>query len=205
MSNKQIWETWGELWDNIGAIGNKDRVFGLIVDSYTEYYRLYHNLDHIEDCLVKLESVVDQCERSLEVKWAIFFHDIIYNIGSKMNEELSAELATKWLPEEKRNYVNNLILATVHNDKIGGTDAAIIADIDLSTLGAPFEEFDKYDKNIRLEYCGILKEVYVTNRCIFLENLLNKSSIFKRPYFYNRYEDIARNNINKKLKELKME
>lgn len=64
----------------------------------TQPHRKYHNVNHINDCLVELEqyneaNIADYSFiTTVYVTYAIWYHDAIYNPYSKHNEELSARL-----------------------------------------------------------------------------------------------------------------
>ena len=60
--------------------------------------RYYHDERHLDDCLWRLDQVHDlaEAERRL-LRWAILWHDSIYEPTRTDNEELSAERAFREL------------------------------------------------------------------------------------------------------------
>src|SRR5690606_12112501 len=64
---------------------------------YGESWRHYHTLDHVADCLERLDAWKSLAQRPEEVELALWFHDAIYVPWKGSNEEKSAELARRWL------------------------------------------------------------------------------------------------------------
>ena len=60
---------------------------------YTSKNRHYHNLSHIHNMLHQLEDIKMEIEDLDSLKFAIWFHDIIYKSTNKDNEEQSAVFA----------------------------------------------------------------------------------------------------------------
>ena len=77
-------------------IENEDEIWNrwkALLEEYTNPERKYHNLNHLRELLRYFDCYKNELENPLEVEYAIFYHDIIYNIWSKKNELNSAELA----------------------------------------------------------------------------------------------------------------
>lgn len=64
-----------------------------IEKKYAEKGRYYHNLTHLENMFSELELVKDRIVNFSNISFSIFYHDIIYDASSKLNEEKSAEFA----------------------------------------------------------------------------------------------------------------
>jgi len=64
-----------------------------IEQSYSQKSRKYHNLTHLENMILELEEVKDKISDYDSLLFSIFYHDIIYKMTSKDNEEKSAEKA----------------------------------------------------------------------------------------------------------------
>jgi len=78
----------------------------------------------------------------------------------------------------------------------------MMVDIDLSILGQDQKIFDSYCVRIREEYCHIDDYWYTKGRMSFLEKILSRLSIYQTELFFNKYEQIARENLGWELKRL---
>jgi len=113
------------------------------------------------------------------VEFAIWFHDLVYDIHAADNEERSAMAAERFLSAtESGSVVGDLIRATKHDIPSGTPDAALLCDIDLSILGRSPGEYDAYARAIRQEYSWVPLAEYVKGRTRVLEAFLCRPSIF---------------------------
>lgn len=181
---------------------------------YAQSHRHYHNIDHINYCLGKLEEIKKEsdCEFLTNeiydiVERAIWWHDAVYNPFSSNNEETSSLLFSDYFSnlEEislyKFNEINAAILATAHHikDQTNLSYATqIVLDIDLAGLGDSFF-FKKNSLAIRKEFHHIDDKTFMDSRRFFLETLLKRKHIYYTDYFYEKYEIAARVNISKEL------
>jgi predicted metal-dependent HD superfamily phosphohydrolase len=179
-------ERWRELWKGLNCKTNADEVFNVLATYYSQPHRAYHTLDHIRCCLNEFENVRHLAVRGKEIELAIWFHDAIYKPVAKDNEERSARLAEQFLleaevPATVVERVSKLILATKHDAIPGEPDARLLVDIDLSTLGAPEEIFDEYEKHIRFEYKHVPWLFYKKKRVALLDRKTCCTSPFSAP------------------------
>jgi predicted metal-dependent HD superfamily phosphohydrolase len=131
---------WREFWKRLEARGDAQPPWLQLHAAYTETSRAYHNLDHIDHCLVEFAIARQLANDPIAVEAAIWFHDVIYDTHRKDNEERSAEFASAALAkagasESFCRNVSTLILATKHQSKPTSNDASLLTDIDLSILG----------------------------------------------------------------------
>jgi predicted metal-dependent HD superfamily phosphohydrolase len=159
-----------------------------------------------------MKKIKNMFENVFEAEAAIWFHDIIYNIGSKTNENESAEYAERYLKEigvednisiEK---VKSMIINTDYSlkNKVLSNDEKLLIDLDMSILGSLRKDYNKYCENIRKEHESISEEDFYRGRLIFIENMLSKNSIFKTLFFKNKYEKMAKKNLKHELKEIRI-
>lgn len=172
-----------------------------LVETYKT--RSYHNLSHIGYMFNMLDIYKAQNKfSSVEFELAIFGHDYVYNVNDIDNEEQSAKIIINWIGKrffKTSEYFTNLLLTTKHGNQIATTDEEkLIADLDLSILGT-FDEatWKNYCANIRQEYSSFRDEEYDNGRVEFLKNLLNRERIFQTDFFYNSFEEQARQNIKR--------
>jgi len=70
-----------------------------------------------------------------------------------------------------------------------------MVDIDLSSFGLPWPEFSQDSDNLRLEMSGLSDEDFHRKQSIFQQNLMERKRLFKSDYFYENYEQQARQNL----------
>lgn len=173
---------------------------------YSEDYRAYHNLSHLTELFRAFDQFQNELKQPEEVAFAIFYHDIIYNIGDSKNEEKSGSEAVRVLEEMgvdsiKTNRINQLILATKTHEAETNDEKWMI-DFDLGILGQSWELYENYSKNIRKEYKKIPSLLYRNGRKKVLKHFMDKESIYKTEEFKSLYEQKARENIQNELLSL---
>ena len=141
-----------------------------------------------------------------EVAFAIFYHDVIYNIGDSNNEEKSGREAVRVLKEMEVNQsiinrIEKLILSTKSHEASTNEEKWMI-DFDLGILGQSWEVYDGYSKSIRQEYKKTPKLLYRKGRKKVLKHFLEKDTIYKTDKFISLYEEQARKNLHQELQSL---
>lgn len=184
-----------------------ERFWDEIVYQYSKKSRYYHNLVHLENMFGELEMVKKQVETFDLMAFSVFYHDIVYNASSKVNEEKSAAWAVSrlksfHLSEEQITIIEHQILATKKHQKSVDHDINFLIDADLSILGAERNIYQKYTENIRKEYSVYLDFLYKPGRKKALIHFLEFDSIFKTEHFRNKYENQARENIKWEISAL---
>jgi len=198
---------WATLWTRLGSTRDHSADFDDLVRRYAEPQRAYHTLDHILDCLSQFDRARTLAARPDEVEMAIWFHDAVYDPHASDNEQRSADLAADVLrgagvAHDAIDRIRTLILDTRHIEPPGSPDGALLVDIDLSILGRDRGEFDRYERNIRREYCWVEMETYRTARTAILRSFLNASTLYRTPLFRDLYERRARENLEESLRRL---
>ena len=198
---------WSRAWAGLGIEPAPGQVFDELLTSYQEAHRAYHTREHLEECLVLLGEVWDQCDHPEEVAIALWFHDAIYEPRRSDNEAESG----KWLArvcyamgvaEVSIERMHALVMATRHAAAVEQLDAQILVDIDLSILGASPERFDAYEAQIRREYRWVPGPIYRSKRANVLKGFLGRSMLYATPLFQGRFEQLARINIARSLTKL---
>ncbi len=189
-----------QLCSRLNLAGNIKNEYSLLVKQYSEPGRFYHNINHIKMCLDEFENVSHLSDHPDIIEFAIWYHDIIYDVSGSDNEEQSARVAidifqNNSIKPAMINSLRELILATKHNAAPDSIDQKIIIDIDLSILGQDKHIFNEYDRAIRKEYSHVPVEVYNDARCKILKTFLDRTTIYSLPYFIDKYEIQARNNL----------
>ncbi|THU35936.1 hypothetical protein FAM09_21330 [Niastella caeni] len=152
------------------------------------------------------ETYAGQLQDQDVVAFAIFYHDIIYNVLRKDNEPRSAQLAVKRLqalgiPPEKTAQVKIFIEATQTHTVTGTVqnpaDLQLFLDFDMSILGADWEAYAEYTRQVRREYRIYPDKLYYPGRKQFLQHCLQAEFIFQTQLFRDLYEAKARANMTR--------
>jgi len=200
-------QRWSDLWQRLGARSLPAPVFDELVQAYRQPHRAYHTLDHIQDCLNQFDAARQLAEHPHEVEFALWCHDVVYDPRASDNEAQSAAWATRVLRaagvgDEVIARVTALILATQHHTLPDDPDAALMIDIDLSILGRPVAEFDRYEAAIRREYEWVPEPAYRQARLQVLERFTARPVIYLTAFFQERYEAQARFNLIRSIQQL---
>jgi predicted metal-dependent HD superfamily phosphohydrolase len=171
--------------------------------------RHYHDERHLDDCLRQLAALTDVEERDRRLlRWAILWHDAVYEAGRKDNEERSAELARRELlgcgvDAVDADEVARLILLTNghdwnESDRLG----AQMVSIDLAILGSEPERYDAYVGEVRREYAHLSEDQWREGRSAVLQVLLGRQPLYPAPEF-RHLEPQARRNMEEELSRLR--
>lgn len=181
-----------QFWQSMTLLGlhlNEKENFTSIVSPYL--FRSYHNLDHIERCLVELETFnLPEIEKA-QLIIAIWFHDIVYDTQRIDNEIQSAfYFVTHVTNYSKRKSqvhaaeIVDLILATRYGpkDQILKFDplGQKMREIDLAGLLDPIESVLITDSLVREEFKHVDEVIWKQNRPAFLR-MLSKQEPFINP------------------------
>ena len=184
-------------------------LWATIETQYTSKNRYYHNLSHLHHMFLQLEEFKTEIEDLDNLKFAIWFHDIIYKSTKNDNEEQSAVFAETAL--KSLNYddlsikkVKKLIISTKKHELTftNTNDNAYLLDLDLSILGSEWDTYKTYIKTIRKEYKIYPDLLYKPGRKKVLKYFLEKDTLYFTEQFRTQYEQQARNNLNREIEML---
>lgn len=192
------------LINNYSEQAIAEKLWSDIEKHYTSPKRHYHNLHHLENMYSQLEACREQIQDWDTVLFSLFYHDIIYKATAKDNEEKSALAALKTLreinyPKEKMRLSGEQILATKTHNISPDNDTNIFTDADLSILGSNWDEYLEYTKQVRKEYAIYPDFMYNPGRKKVLQHFLSMESIFKTPYFIQKFEAQANKNLTAEI------
>jgi predicted metal-dependent HD superfamily phosphohydrolase len=183
--------------------------FQVLKEKYSEKSRFYHNLSHVKALLNLSESLNNKIREHNAIRFAIWFHDVIYDTKRSDNEEESAGLASETMAKlhvnlETINFVRELILATKdHSGENLPDDARLFLDMDLAILGTSEDVYKEYSKAIREEYFWVHESMYRTGRENVLRSFIQRERIYLTDEMKATHEEQARENINNEIKSLK--
>lgn len=178
-----------------------------IFTKYSEAKRQYHTIAHLEAMISNLNEVKEKIKDWDTTLFAVFYHDVIYKASSSSNEADSAKLTMERLstiayPANKIAKCANMILATKQHLTSEDNDTNFLLDADLAILGTSEEEYQKYKDQIREEYSVYPDFMYNSGRRKTMQQFLNRDTIYKTAYFINKFNQQAKNNIERELLEL---
>jgi len=174
----------------------------------------YHNIEHVIFLLSLLREIPDSIpDNFTQLILAILYHDYYYDITSKSNERLSAEMLASdckiddLIGEPKKMVIGaqSLIIKSanprIHSDKgcfvENWSDVLLMHDLDYSILGVGRPHYIEYMVKVASEYVkkdGYTIEQYIKGRIVFLDSLLGKENIFYLEWF-KPLEDMVVKNI----------
>lgn len=197
---------WMFLMSELGNPKGSEEVLKDLLSRYGEPHRAYHNLEHIVTMLDELEQLGDV--GTIEIRWAIWHHDSVYNPKAKDNEEQSATLSKNTakklgLPDTFGDRESDLILSTKHGKISPNHDNRILADLDLVIFGKSEKEFDAYEAAIQKEYEFVPRHDFCLDRSEILRSFLDRPSIYLTDYFRDKYKSAARKNLKRSIGQLK--
>lgn len=162
----------------------------------------YHTPIHVMACL----SWANSNEIVLE-NWqqlAIWFHDAIYDIGAKDNEERSAMFMRALMPKEvNTDLACEAIISTAGFMSEGiSPQMQLVMDIDVCSFAWPWEHFKAAQMALSEEFLPVYgQEKTEEGRRKFLTEFVGKGFIFRTPLLKERYENKAVENIKRLLAE----
>ena len=204
--NDYLQNNWAQLTSELPEI--KAVFLRKLSQEYTSKQRHYHNLQHIEALLRLTDQYLDRLTNPKTLRFAIWYHDVIYQASRSDNEEKSAELAEQHLLQlglEKTiiSDVFRMIVATKSHrlpDSFHSFDGQFLLDIDLSILAATPENYMVYTQQIRKEYRIYPNLMYNKGRKKVLHHFLEMDRIFVTDLCFELYESKARINLKTELK-----
>lgn len=195
------------LCERLNAGTDLRALFKSMLKHYSEQSRFYHSRSHLEHCLAQFDEARSAIPDPDAVEIALWFHDVIYDPFACDNELKSAELFMQKLGRQidpdRAELIHRLIMATVHDRLPGCINAAFVVDIDLSSFALPWKEFEEDSAAIRREYEHLPDEEFYAKQYRFLHGLASRETLYSTPYFKERKESLARENLTRRLDALK--
>ncbi|WP_105975203.1 HD domain-containing protein [Streptomyces geranii] len=179
-----------------------------LLTRYQEPHRRYHTLTHLTAVLDHIDVLEGHAADPDAVRLAAWFHDAVYAPDRSENEERSARLAERALPEAGLSAadtaeVARLVRLTVtHDPAPDDRNGQVLCDADLAILAAPQETYAAYTAAVREEYSFIPPDAFREGRAAVLHQLLALPRLFRTPYGTDHWEEPARANITAELKRL---
>ncbi|MFD4142932.1 hypothetical protein [Streptomyces sp. NPDC058572] len=175
---------------------------------WAEPQRRYHTTDHLIAVLDHIDTLAPHAADPDLVRLAAWFHDAVYLPDRSENEERSARLAERGLPEAGLSpaataEVARLVRLTITHAPAGDdTNGQVLCDADLAILAAPPEPYAAYTAAVREEYGFVPEDAFRAGRAAVLRQLLELPRLFHTPYGEREWETRARANLEAELAQL---
>ncbi|GAA2223155.1 hypothetical protein GCM10010232_04580 [Streptomyces amakusaensis] len=175
---------------------------------WAEPQRRYHSTAHLTAVLDHIDALAAHAARPDLVRLAAWFHDAVYLPERSENEERSARLAERALPEaglgdaSTREVARLVRLTVTHAPEDADADGAVLCDADLAILAAGPERYAAYAAAVREEYGFVPDDAFRAGRAAVLRQLLELPRLFRTPHGVREWEAAARRNVAAELTRL---
>jgi predicted metal-dependent HD superfamily phosphohydrolase len=172
---------------------------------WEERQRHYHTVRHLLAVLDRVDELAAHAADPDAVRLAAWFHDAVYRPDRSENEERSAQLAERALPEAgvpdaTTAEVARLVRLTVtHAPEPGDTNGETLCDADLAVLAGSPEEYAHYAASVRQEYGFVPDALFREGRAAVLRRLLALPRLFRTAHGRAHWERAARHNLRGEL------
>ncbi|MFE9093138.1 hypothetical protein [Streptomyces sp. NPDC007264] len=172
---------------------------------WQEPQRHYHTLTHLTAVLDHVDALQAYADDPDLVRLAAWFHDAVYLPDRSENEERSARLAERALPEAGVSRagtaeVARLVRLTVgHDPADDDRNGQVLCDADLAILAAPPSAYAAYAAGVREEYGFVPNDAFHEGRSAILRQLLALPRLFRTPLGQAAWETTARYNLAAEL------
>ncbi|EST39517.1 hypothetical protein N566_01535 [Streptomycetaceae bacterium MP113-05] len=201
-------QRWRDLLERArsGAAGADPEPYGRdLLTRWEERQRHYHTVRHLLAVLDRVDELAAHAADPDAVRLAAWFHDAVYRPDRSENEERSAQLAERALPEAgvpdaTTTEVARLVRLTVtHAPAPDDTNGETLCDADLAVLAGSPEQYAHYAASVRREYGFVPDELFREGRTAVLRQLLDLPQLFRTPHGRTHWERAARHNLRGEL------
>ncbi|MFG2598751.1 hypothetical protein [Streptomyces sp. NPDC048462] len=172
---------------------------------WAEPQRKYHSTAHLTAVLDHVDTLAAHAADADAVRLAAWFHDAVYRPDRSGNEERSAVLAERALPEAgvpaaTAAEVARLVRLTVtHDPAAGDLNGEALCDADLAVLASSPKDYAQYAAQVREEYGFVPDDAFREGRAAVLRQLLELPRLFRTPHGAAEWESGARHNLRTEL------
>lgn len=210
-------ERWIKLTEGIPS-SVQEKWWDIIKEKYSDSTRKYHTLSHLCNMFIHMDANINELQHVPSVSYAIFFHDLKYEVLSQSNEEESVKLFKEFASESSliedddllKRVEELIVLSKTHcteEHKLEGLhgtdDLHYFLDFDVSILGSEPEEYERYTTQIREEYRYLPSPKYIFLRTRVLQLFSQIPNIYATKIYRDKYEKKARLNIENEIESLK--
>ncbi|TGB06664.1 hypothetical protein [Streptomyces sp. MZ04] len=203
--NHELRERWRRTLlralDTDECVINPERYGDNLLTRWAEPQRRYHTTAHLAAVLDHIDVLEEHADDPDLVRLAAWFHDAVYLPERSTNEERSARLAERALPEAgltdaRTAEVARLVRLTVSHDPADGDrNGEALCDADLAILAAAPDAYAAYAAAVREEYAFVPDDAFREGRAAVLRQLLALPRLFRTPHGAREWEAPARANL----------
>jgi predicted metal-dependent HD superfamily phosphohydrolase len=176
-----------------------------LLGRWAEPQRRYHGTDHLLAVLDRVDELAGHAADPDVVRLAAWFHDAVHRPDRSENEERSARLAERALPEagvpaDRVAEVARLVrLTESHDPPSGDRNGEVLCDADLAVLAGAPADYARYAAAVREEYAFVPDDAFRDGRSAVLRQLLDLPRLFRTPHGHDHWEPVARRNLRSEL------
>ncbi|MFF2847013.1 hypothetical protein ACFVT5_11835 [Streptomyces sp. NPDC058001] len=207
-AHHELRDRWAAAVAAAGGTVSPEPYADALLARWGEPQRRYHTTDHLLAVLRHIDVLEVYAAEPALVRLAAWFHDAVYLPDRSENEERSARLAERALPElgvdaSRTGEVARLVRLTVTHDAADGDgNGAVLCDADLAVLAGEPEAYAAYAAAVREEYGFVPDDAFRAGRADVLRQLLALPRLFRTPYGTGNWEADARRNMAAELARL---
>ena len=198
-------ERWAAAVRAAGGSGDPSPYAENLLARWSEPQRRYHTVEHLTAVLDRVDVLEEYADDPAAVRLAVWFHDAVYLPERDTNEERSARLAERALPElgiDPGEVARLVRLTVTHDPADDDRDGQVLCDADLAVLASPAPGYAAYAAAVREEYGFVPDEAFRAGRAAVLRQLLDLPRLFRTPYGAREWEEAARGNLREELATL---
>ena len=209
-------DRWFDLCERLGIkndLAHTEHDF--LVAQYSDKGRAYHDLNHIDFVVGMLELYRPNIANFDLSEFDAWEHDSIMHFrrrprGYPRDEALSGVNADGVLvksgkPYECRVQSFSQIMVTTHEeDRARSFDEMVLADIDWSPLGLPWEAYLENRAKIRHEWREVSDTDFQNARLAWVAKACRRKSHFYLPEFKMKYDGQTQANLTRELAEFRI-
>ncbi len=188
-----------------GATADPEPYGANLLARWAEPQRRYHTTDHLAAVLGHVDRLAEHAADPDTVRLAAWFHDAVYRPDRSENEERSAALAERALPEAGLTAARTAMVARLvrltagHDPAADDRDGQVLCDADLAVLAGSPAEYAGYAAAVREEYAFVPDPLFRAGRADVLRGLLALPALFGTGYGARHWERPARRNLAAEL------
>ncbi|WP_252395278.1 HD domain-containing protein [Streptantibioticus parmotrematis] len=207
-AHDDLLDRWTRTLRRAGATADPVPYGENLLARWGEPHRRYHTTDHLLAVLDRVDELAGHATNPDTVRLAAWFHDAVYRPDRSENEERSAHLAERALPEAGVGdavtaEVARLVRVTaVHDPADDDADGQVLCDADLAVLAGSPGAYAAYAAAVREEYGFVPDADFRSGRAEVLRQLLGLPRLFRTPYGVEHWERAARHNVGTELELL---
>ena len=196
-------------WARLAGTTPEARAVGEeLLGRWSEPHRRYHTLTHLWSALRAVEVLEQEAAHPHRVRYAVWFHDAVYEKRPGTDEDESALVADRLLTlmgcerGDVAEVVRLVDLTAVHAPAEGDADGAVLCDADLSVLASGPDRYLEYTAAVRAEYGHLNDRVFRAGRLRVLRSLLDRAELFHTRFGRTHWEGRARVNMRAEIDRL---